>query len=203
MTCCARIYGVMFSLFVPVRAVYANALNSVATVRALRDYAVARALGRPLKWLKTEHAYPTRGTLLAHRRRLGDILTASGYLTPGALAAALASLPPSVRLGEHLVNTGALSSEALYEALSVQQGLPVAQIEPGAVPDGVARALPEKLIRDWKVLPFRVDTGALYLAGPEFPTSETTRALRSFTSLDLRFHLISPAKFEALVVALL
>ena len=76
MACCARIYGVVFSLGVPVRAVYANALNSAATFRALRDYAVARALGRPLKWLKTEHAYPTRGTLLAHKRRLGEFWSA-------------------------------------------------------------------------------------------------------------------------------
>ena len=203
MSCCARIYGVLFSLGVPVRAVYANALNSVATFRALRDYAIARALGRPLKWLKTEHAYPSRASLLAHKRKLGEILTGSGYLTPDALAAALAFLPPSLRLGEHLVNSGALSSEALYEALSLQQGLPVAQIEPESVPDGVARALPEKLVRDWKVLPFRVSGGALYLAGPEFPTPETTRALRPFTSLDLRFHLIPPAEFEALTSALL
>jgi adsorption protein B len=203
MTCCARIYGMLFSLGVPIRAVYANALNSIATLRALRDYTVARALGRPLKWLKTEHAYPARASLLAHKRRLGDILTGSGYLAPGALAGVLASLPASLRLGEHLVNTGVLSPHALYEALSLQQGLPLVQIEAASVPDGVARTLPEKLVRDWKVLPFRVAGGALYLAGPEIPTAETTCALRPFTSLELRFHLIPPAEFEALVVALL
>ncbi len=203
MTCCARIYGVLFSLGVPIRALYANALNSVATFRAVGDYAVARALGRPLKWLKTEHAYPSRATLLAHKRRLGEILTGSGNLTFDALAAALASLTPSLRLGEHLVKTGVLSPDALYEALSVQQGLPVAQIEAESIPLGVARALPEKLVRDWKVLPFRVAGGALYLAGPEIPTPETACALRPFTSLELSFHLIPPAEFEALVVALL
>jgi hypothetical protein len=102
-----------------------------------------------------------------------------------------------------LVNTGVLSPHALYEALSLQQGLPLVQIEAASVPDGVARTLPEKLVRDWKVLPFRVAGGALYLAGPEIPTAETTCALRPFTSLELRFHLIPPAEFEALVVALL
>jgi hypothetical protein len=194
---------VLFSLGVPIRAVYANALNSVATLQAVGHYGVARALGRPLKWLKTEHAYPTRATLLAHKRKLGNILTGSGYLTPDALAAALKSRPPSLRLGEYLVNNGQLSPEHLYEALSLQQGLPVAQVEPELVPAGVARALPEKLIRDWKVLPFRVADGSLHLAGPEIPTSETTRALRPFTSLELRFHLVTPAGFEALLGALL
>jgi len=166
-------------------------------------YAVARALGRPLKWLKTEHAYPSRATLLSHKRRLGDILTGSGYLTPEALASALESLPPSLRLGEHLVDTGRLSDETLYEALSLQQGLPVVQLEPELVPIEVARALPEQLVRQWKVLPFRVADGDLYLAGPEIPTPEVTRAMRPFTSLELRFHLITPAEFEKLVVALL
>jgi len=203
MVCVARIYGVLFSLGVPFRAVYANALNSAATFQAVGRYAVARALGQPLKWLKTEHAYPSRASLLAHKRKLGEILTGSGYLTPDALAAAVASLPPSLRLGEHLVNTGQLSPETLYEALSLQQGLPVAQVEPALVPAEVARALPEKLVREWKVLPFRVAGGSLYLAGPEIPTLETTRALRPFTSLELRFHLVTPAEFEALTAALL
>jgi len=203
MGCVARIYGVVFSLGVPFRAVYGNALNTVATFHAVGRYAVARALGRPLKWLKTEHAYPSRATLLSHKRRLGDILTGSGYLTPEALASALESLPPSLRLGEHLVDTGRLSDETLYEALSLQQGLPVVQLEPELVPIEVARALPEQLVRQWKVLPFRVADGDLYLAGPEIPTPEVTRAMRPFTSLELRFHLITPAEFEKLVVALL
>jgi len=203
MGCVARIYGVVFSLGVPFRAVYGNALNTVATFHAVGRYAVARAMGRPLKWLKTEHAYPSRATLLSHKRRLGDILTGSGYLTPEALASALESLPPSLRLGEHLVDTGRLSDETLYEALSLQQGLPVVQLEPELVPIEVARALPEQLVRQWKVLPFRVADGDLYLAGPEIPTPEVTRAMRPFTSLELRFHLITPAEFEKLVVALL
>ena len=134
---------------------------------------------------------------------MGDILVGSGYLTPEALAGALETRPGSLRLGEHLVITGLLSTEALYEALSVQQGLPVAQVEPSSIPIGVARALPEKLVRDWKVMPFRVADGHLYVAGPEIPTLETTAALRAFTSLELRFHLVTPEVFETLTAALL
>jgi bacteriophage N4 adsorption protein B len=197
MACVARIYGVLFSFGVPFRAVYANALNSAATFQALGRFAMARALGRPLKWLKTEHAYPSRATLLAHKRRLGDILTGSGYLTPEALEAALASRPAELRLGEHLVQTGLLSPETLYEALSLQQGLAVAQVDPSLVPAGIARVLPERVVRDCKVLPFRIADGSLYLAGPEIPTVETALALRPYTSLDLRFHLITPAAFQA------
>lgn len=79
----------------------------------------------------------------------------------------------------------------------------MAQVEPATVSSGVARALPEKLVRERKMLPFRVAEGSLYLAGPEIPTPETTRALRPFTSLELRFHLVTPSMFERLAGALL
>ena len=39
MACVARVYGVLFALGVPVRAVYANALNATATFNALGRYA--------------------------------------------------------------------------------------------------------------------------------------------------------------------
>ncbi len=203
MSCCARVYGVVFSLGAPLRAVCSNALNSAATVQALGRFAMARATRKPLKWLKTEHAYPSRAVLLAHKRKLGEILIATGYLTPSALAAALESIPTAARLGQHLIDTGQISPEMLCEALSVQQGLPIAAVEPATVTEGVARALPERVAREWKVLPFRVAEGHLFLASPEVPTTEATQALRVFTALELRFHLVTPAGFEALAEALL
>ncbi len=203
MGCCARVYGFLFSLGVPFRAVYANALNSAATFQALGRFAVARALGRPLRWLKTEHAYPNRTGPLSHQRMLGEILVGGGYMTASALAAALDSRPASARLGEHLVNSGCIASQQLYEALSLQQGLPVANVEPVTVPAGIARALPERIIRERKVLPFRIADGNLFLAGPEIPTGETAQAIRSFTALEPQFHLLPPGAFEALVAALL
>lgn len=203
MACCRRVYGIGFALGVPVRAVYANALNSAATFQALGRFATARALGRPLKWLKTAHAYPNRGVLLAHKRRLGEILVAAGHLTSSALAEALQTVPPALRLGEHLIDTKRISAEILCEALSMQQGLPIAQVAPLQVSPAVAHALPERVVRDWKVLPFRVAEGNLFLASPEVPGAETARVLRSFTSLELKFHLVTPAAFESLVTALL
>src|SRR5579863_4625129 len=79
MACCGRVYGWVFALGVPLRSVYANALNSVATLNAVSIYARARLRGEPLKWLKTDHAYPTRAALLSYKRRLGEILVASGH----------------------------------------------------------------------------------------------------------------------------
>lgn len=203
MACVARIYGLPLALGVPVRAVYANVLNSAATVEAIRRFAWARLHGRPLKWLKTEHAYPSRSVLLSHKRPLGEILTSGGYVSSAVLQLALQNCPPGIRLGEHLIQTGKLSPRRLYDALSFQQGLPIAQVEPRDVRPQIARALPEFVARKWKLLPFRATGGALFLASPEPPTAELTTLLAQFTKLDLRFHLLPPQEFEALSAALL
>jgi hypothetical protein len=93
--------------------------------------------------------------------------------------------------------------ETLYQALSFQQGLPLASVEPEAVPWPVAHALPEHAIRQWQVLPFQVAEQNLFVASPEAPGNDTMKALRSFTSLELRFHLVTPAEFERLSKALI
>jgi adsorption protein B len=203
MGCSARVYGLGFALGAPVRALYGNVLNCAATMHALAGYSMARIRGERLRWLKTDHAYPTRAALLEHKRRLGEILVGSGQLTAAALSAALETLPAAIRLGEHLVGTGRLSADEVYDALSFQQGLPRARIEPEAVSPQVAHALPIRTAREWKVLPFRVAEGSLFLAGPEIPSVEMSRALQGFTALELKFHLVTPDEFEVLSSALL
>lgn len=57
------VYGPPTALLVPLRAGWANLINSVATINALYRYLRARALHEPLCWLKTEHCYPSAATL--------------------------------------------------------------------------------------------------------------------------------------------
>jgi hypothetical protein len=153
--------------------------------------------------LKTDHSYPSRAALLPHKRKLGEILVGSSYVTAPVLKQALATCPGGVRLGEHLMRQGHLDEERLYEALSLQQGLSFTHLNPTEVPAAVARALPVSVARDWRVLPFRVSEGSLFLAGPDLPTPEMQTALRSFTALDIRFHLLTPSEYEKLAEALL
>jgi adsorption protein B len=201
--CAARVYGALFALGVPVRVVYANLLNATATVAAVARYTAAKLRGRPLRWLKTEHSYPTRAALLAHKRPLGEILVGAGFVHGAALKGALVTQPPGVRLGEYLVRTGTLTEQCLYEALSLQQGLPVTHLDGAQVPRSVAHSLPEPVARAWRVLPFRVIEGSLFLAGPDLPTRAMTAAMRPFTSLEIRFHLLAPSEYQALADALL
>lgn len=69
MTCVRRVYGTGFALGVPFRAVYANVLNSAATFQAIARYAIARARRRPLRWLKTDHAFPASSALVGQKRK--------------------------------------------------------------------------------------------------------------------------------------
>src|SRR5208283_2849741 len=138
---------------VPIRVFHANFLNSAATFGALFQYFAARLQQRPLRWLKTEHAYPSRAVLLAHKRRLGEILVGSGQVTAAALRQALETRPNGVRLGAQLVRLGYLREDQLYEALSLQQGLPLAYLVPEDVERKSVRVLPSAVARNWRVLP--------------------------------------------------
>jgi len=196
--CAARIYGWRFALAVPLRVVWANWLNGVATVSALVRYLDARRRKIPLVWLKTDHQYPSRAALLGHKRPLDEVLVGSGYLEAEDLEAARSSKPPGEPLGEHLVRIGLLSEEQLYEALSLQQNVPFTRLEPDQVHQSAARALPADLARAWNVVPFRLEPGTLHVAGAGPPSEEQERALRAATDLEVRYYLVTPANLAAL-----
>jgi adsorption protein B len=197
--CVGRLYGVAFALTVPLRAMYANFINSMASSLAVYRFARAKIRREPLVWVKTEHKYPSRSTLLAHKRKLGEVLLGSGYLNDVQLEEALATKPPELRLGEYLIMRGLLTEEEVYEALSLQQGLPAGPIDRDDIAPNAARALPRHVIRNWRVLPFRIASGSLHLATPDIPTDEMTRELRGFTNLEVRFQLITTENFERLL----
>jgi bacteriophage N4 adsorption protein B len=197
MGCSARVYGWKFAVGLPLRVLWGNWINGVATVSAIHSYCTAKFHGRPLRWVKTEHAYPNRAALTEHQRPLEEILVQSGYLSAEALQAVTDSKPPGRSLVAHLLKTGAISEEALYEAISLEQNLPLGK--PGEVSPTVTRSFPAEVVRRWQVLPFKVAAGWLHVAGPEPPTDEMHQELRVFSSLEIRFQLVTPTDFEELV----
>jgi len=198
MWCSGRIYGVRFACGVPVRVVVGNWINCCATLRAIWTYSGAKLHGRPLRWVKTEHAYPNRAALMSERKRLRDILTGSQWITPAQLEAALATKPPGRRLGEHLLLLGLITEQDLYTALSLQNNLPLGKPDAESISVPVTRALPAAMARKWRVLPFRIAAGELHVAGSDVPGEEMQQDIRRFSSLELRFHLVTPTEFEEL-----
>lgn len=202
MACVARWYGWFFALFTPLRTFWANALNALATASALGRYMAARLRRQSLIWLKTDHMYPNRAALM-QQRRLGEILVDARAIAPSALNMARNTQAPGVRLGEHLVHLGLASEEAVYRALSEQHGAPFERLDPLETPVWVVRTLPAAQVRKWKLAPFRVNAGALYVAGPEFPSAETCREIQRFTGLEVRFHFITPTNLRLIFDSLL
>ncbi|MCE5307099.1 MAG: glycosyl transferase family protein [Acidobacteriales bacterium] len=193
-----RIYGWRFAMGVPVRMGWANWINFLATAAALWRYLLARVQGRPLVWFKTEHAYPSRQALVAHKRTLEEILVSSAYISAEELESALASKPAGMAIGEYLVRVGKLSEQDNYEALSLRDNVPLEWLDASLIPPRVSRALPAHFVRQWHVMPFRVEEGDLFLAGPELPGGDFHQALRKLTRLGVRFQLVTSSNFERL-----
>ena len=198
-----RFYGWVFALGVPVRIVWANYINGCATVLALYRFARARMRRQPLVWVKTEHAYPSRTALFQHKRKIGEILIGLGFLDEAEVEWALAERPQGMRIGEYLVLTGKISEEDLYDALSLQQSVPVGKLRAEEISNRTARSLPKQVIQDCKVLPYRIAEGNMFLASPEIPTDELSETLRGFTRMTPRYQLVTPANFAELTRALL
>jgi adsorption protein B len=197
----SRIYGWRFAAGVPVRVICGNWINCFATVMAIVTYAGAKVHRRPLRWVKTDHAYPGRAALVTDRKGLGEILVGSGWITAAELNTALATRPEGCRLGEYLVQLGAIAEDDLYGALSVQNNLPLGR--PQTISPAVTRVVPAQLARQWRVLPFRITAGELYVATPELPASEIQDGLRRFSSLEIRFHLVTQSEFDAMTAEFL
>ena len=194
----SRIYGWLFAAGVPVRVICGNWINCFATVWAISNYARAKVLRQPLRWVKTDHAYPNRAALMGNHKLLGEILCGGGWIDPERLEHALASRPAGRRLGEHLLKLNLITEQDLYAALSLQNQLPLGAPEPDQVSLPVTRSIPADLVRRWRVLPFRIVAGELYVASPELPAQAVQEGLRRFSSLEVRFHLVTPAEFEGL-----
>jgi adsorption protein B len=184
----ARIYGWGVAALSPVRTLWGNALNSAACARALTGWVRWRWMGVPLRWVKTEHAYPNREALAAHRRKLGEILVGDGYCAAEIVEHALAFKGEEL-LGEYLVENGLISSSDLCEALCLQQGLPMTRLEGLTVRVDEARSLPERLQREHGLVVMEARGGELHVAGAAPPTPELMARIGRYTRLRVRYWL--------------
>ena len=191
-----RLYGWQLAATVPLRIPLANWINTSAGVRAAWRFAGSKIRREPLVWLKTQHQYPNRFALEAHRPTLSEVLVKSGYLE----AEALEGKPEARRLQDWLVETGRLSEGDLYEALSLQLCLPICPVALESLSREVVRSLPAHIVRQHQVVPIRVEQGQLVLAGPEAPPETLLLSLRPYTRLSVKFELVQRSTFDRILV---
>ncbi len=197
----ATIYGWQFASGAPFRLIWGNWINSLASLRAIWGWLLARTGRRPLRWVKTAHAYPSRDALSRHQRPLTEILVSSGHLSPEAAATA-AALPTGSSVADYLLERQLVSERHLWAALAIQHGLPEIRLEPARIPNRTTCLLPERVQRRWRVLPFEIAAGEARLATPQIPGAAMQTELEGFTGLKLRFYLVPPAEFESAAATL-
>ena len=204
MGCVRRVYGPAMAAMVPVRIVWSNWINGLATLRAVWKYVSARRLGEALSWTKTTHEYPSSAALAGQALRIGELLVQSCAVDRETVEhVASSGSGGGGRLGEQLIRLGVISEQQLYEALGLQQQLPVLATGTLTVPMNVARALPLRFVREWRVMPFAINEDGLQLCTPEPPSREFSLLLRRHTRLAPRFHLVTPSRFAELASATL
>lgn len=196
--CVAKIFGPAFALGVPLRCFHGNVVNCCASFGAMWRYMNSRVHGRPLLWLKTEHAYPRHEALVLHRRELGEILVAAGYLAESSLARIRSELPPTADLADYLLAHALISEDDLCKAISLQSGVPSTRIDPRRVKPRIARTLPAHVERRFGIVPFSVQDGRLLVAGASVPPPTAFEELRSFTRLPIEFQLVTKRNYQEL-----
>lgn len=198
-----KFYGWRQALAAPLRIPLANAINTVAAVRATWRYWKSKVRAEPLVWLKTAHQYPNRFALEAHRPTLKAVLIQSNYCTLGKVEEAIAKKPPGRQLADWMVERGDLSESEMYQALSFQLGVPLAVVHPEDIAAGTARTLPAHVVRELSVIPIRRQAGELLLAAAELPQEEAQRSLLEYTRMPVRFTLVTRSNYDELRRALL
>jgi len=192
-----RLYGWRFAALVPVRFFWGNFLNAAATFRACHSWMEAKIRGERLAWAKTSHAYPTRGSLLACKKTLPEVLELLDDGPAPFFEEALERCPADMPAGDFLVEEGLVEEEQMIEALCLQHSLPRAHLDWEAIPARVRRTIPLREANTWRIVPFEVMDGALHVASATIPSDEMLAELRLFTPLDIRFYLISNREFDA------
>lgn len=198
MHCCARVYGWRMAAGVPLRMLWANHVNGLATLAAMHQFGKARLHNRALTWRKTDHVYPLHRDSGHGRPKLGEVLIRMRRLNKDEIEEAVRTTPGGVRLGEHLVRSRKLSEDELYAALSDHAGIPLGRPPVQELRRAATRVLPAEAARRWRVLPYRVAMGQLHLLTADVPSEEMTRALMALSGLDVRFRLVRPHDLEEL-----
>jgi len=153
-----RIYGPLHGFLTLPRFFVSNVINFAATTKALRQYINHRITGEPLRWLKTEHAFPSVDVLRNYQRRLGELLMDREGLSEDQIQQALELQSASgLRLGEVFTMTGMVSTRSVADALADQLSMPVVDPDPYAIPLDLLRLLPETEAESHGLLPLDGD----------------------------------------------
>lgn len=174
-----RLYGWMQALLSVPRLLWGNAINVTATTRALFQWIRSKITGKPIRWDKTDHVYPSEEILKAYRRKLGDLLLARRFITVSQLEKALEIQKENKSpLGAILLELGWVSEDDLVTILGVQFHLTTRKIDRSAIRREAIALVPPYVALRYGVFPLETTPdGKLILATENFIAADRLEQL--------------------------
>jgi adsorption protein B len=193
-----EIYGPVHGLLSVPRFFVSNIINFAATCRAISQYVSHKMTGEPLRWLKTEHAFPDAEVLRAYRRRLGDLLRSRVALSESDLKEALELQGRTgLKLGQVLSISGLVAPRAVTEAIAEQFALPLVEPDPYRIPLLLLQRLPEPDATLLRVLPLDLageDRAWVAISDP--PSAVLTERLEALLGMAVSYCFVPEDKIQ-------
>jgi type IV pilus assembly protein PilB len=133
------------------------------------------------------------------RLKLGEILVQHGALTPDALEEGLKSAAAArKRLGDALIEAGSCDDTAISKALAEQTGLPFVDLNERSAAQRIdLNLVPDDLRKRFKIVPLGEDGGRLHLAIGDPMALDALDMLRFRLNRELVIEVASPSAIEA------
>ena len=182
------IYGPAHGFMAIPRLFVGNVLNFFATCAAIDRFTKAKISGKMPEWGKTDHAFPTEDQLRGYRHRLGDLLLEKHFVTAEQLEQAIEIQKKSnKRLGDILVETGALWDEDLVHVLSVQNNRPDCEIDPFLTPKYLFKVVTEDVSKKYDIFPLHIKENVLVLATDNFNVETLKGEIEDLLKMPISF----------------
>lgn len=190
MYCSSRVYGWLFAAGVPLRMVWGNLINAAAALRAVWQFSRSQWTGKPLRWLKTEHCYPS----------LENLSPVPERAFARAVGAAAGAAQPR--------GSGAEQPKSHHLRVAPSQGAFAVESTTRAGPDTILsapvhrrilRALPARLCDELSVAPVRVEAGRLEVVATGEISPAHQRRIASYAGLPVRVLRSSPDTLRQLM----
>ncbi len=156
-------YGIMHVCFGPIRLLWSNLINFLATLRAIKQVMLTKKSGGKFAWTKTDHTYPSISEK-PEFQSLGQILIENNKVGRIQVEQALEQRFVFEKLGQTLLRLGLISSDALGVALAKQANTSYESINPFGLQKQVIEYLDSVQALKYKVLPLRMQNNKLTLA---------------------------------------
>ena len=123
----SAVAGCLVPPLLPLRTIWGNVINFLATLSAWRIALFGFPQTRP-RWQKTKHTYLPPEVLFRYQRKLGDLMLEKQIIEPETLAKSLKEAKErGEKIGEFLLKEGIISQEELTQVLG--EALKIGHIE--------------------------------------------------------------------------